>query len=73
MRSRTQDLPITISDSLPLSCRIFVGAKAIKLGSWGKHPDKYIILIYSPGLTYSITLFPTTFYIWRVISFFRVV
>ena len=36
-RSRTYDLPITSSDALPLGYRL-VGAKAIKLGSWGKHP-----------------------------------
>ena len=29
---RTQDLPITSSDALPLSYRRLVGAKAIKLG-----------------------------------------
>ena len=33
LRSRTQDLPITSSDALPLSYRRLVGAKAIKLGS----------------------------------------
>ena len=38
IRSRTQDLPITSSDALPLSYRRLVGAKAIKLGSWDKHP-----------------------------------
>ena len=32
------DLPITSSDALPLSYRRLVGAKAIKLGSWDKHP-----------------------------------
>ena len=37
-RSRTYDLPITSSDALPLSYRRLVGAKAIKLGSWDKHP-----------------------------------
>ena len=31
-------LPITRSDALPLSYRRLVGAKAIKLGSWDKHP-----------------------------------
>ena len=29
---------ITILDALPLSYRRLVGAKAIKLGSWDKHP-----------------------------------
>ena len=38
IRSRTKDLPITSSDALPLSYRRPVGAKAIKLGSWDKHP-----------------------------------
>ena len=33
-----KDLPITSSDALPLSYRRLVGAKAIKLGSWDKHP-----------------------------------
>ena len=37
-RSRTYDLPITSSDALPLNYRRPVGAKAIKLGSWDKHP-----------------------------------
>ena len=38
-RSRTHDLPITSSDALPLSCtRRLVGAEAIELGSWDKHP-----------------------------------
>ena len=37
-RSRTYNLPITSSDALPLSHRRLVGAKAIKLGSWDKHP-----------------------------------
>ena len=37
-RSRTYDLPITSSDALPLSYWRLVGAKAIKLGSWDKHP-----------------------------------
>ena len=37
-RSRTYDLPITSSDALPLSYRRLVWAKAIKLGSWDKHP-----------------------------------
>ena len=37
-RSRTYNLPITSSDVLPLSYRRLVGAKAIKLGSWDKHP-----------------------------------
>ena len=37
-RSRTYDLPITSSDALPLSYRRLVGAKAIELGSWDKHP-----------------------------------
>ena len=37
-RSRTYDLPITSSDTLPLSYRILVGAKATKLGSCDKHP-----------------------------------
>ena len=40
-RSRTYDLPITSSDALPLSYRRLVGAKAIKLGSWDKHPAYY--------------------------------
>ena len=34
----TLDLPITSLDALPLSYRRLVGAKAIKLGSWDKHP-----------------------------------
>ena len=34
-RSQTYDLPITSSDTLPLSYRRLVGAKAIKLGSSG--------------------------------------
>ena len=38
IRSRTKDLPITSSDALPLNYRRLVGAKAIKLGSWDKHP-----------------------------------
>ena len=38
IRSRAYDLPITRSDALPLSYRRLVGAKAIKLGSWNKHP-----------------------------------
>ena len=38
IRSRTKDLPITSSDALPLSYRRLVGAKAIKLCSWHKHP-----------------------------------
>ena len=33
-----RSLPITSSDALPLSYRRLVGAKAIKLGSWDKHP-----------------------------------
>ena len=37
-RSRTNDLPITSSEAPPLSYRRLVGAKAIKLGSWDKHP-----------------------------------
>ena len=37
-RSRTYDLPIAISDALPLSYRRLVGAKATKLGSWDKRP-----------------------------------
>ena len=37
-RSRTYDLPITSSDAPALSYRRRVGAKAIKLGSWDKHP-----------------------------------
>ena len=37
-RSRTYDLPITSSDTLLLSYRRLVGAKAIKLGSCDKHP-----------------------------------
>ena len=36
--SRTYDLPITSSDALPLSYRRLEGVKAIKLGSWDKHP-----------------------------------
>ena len=32
--------PITSSDALPLSYRRLVGAEAIKLGSWDKHPTK---------------------------------
>ena len=39
-RSRTYDLPIISSDALPLSYRRLVGTKAIKLGSWDKHPAK---------------------------------
>ena len=39
-RSRTYDLPITSSDALPLSYRRLVGATAIKLGSWDKHPAR---------------------------------
>ena len=31
-------LPITSLDALPLSYRRLEGAKAIKLGSWDKHP-----------------------------------
>ena len=31
IRSRTQDLPITSSDALPLSYRRLVGAEAVKL------------------------------------------
>ena len=38
IRSRTYNLPITSSDALPLSYRRLVEAKAIKLGSWDKHP-----------------------------------
>ena len=38
LRCRTYDLPITSSDDLLLSYRRLVGAKAIKLGSWDKHP-----------------------------------
>ena len=38
IKSRTKDLPITSSDALPLSYRRLVGTKAIKLGSWDKHP-----------------------------------
>ena len=38
IRSRTLDLPITGSDALLLSYRRLVGATAIKLGSWDKHP-----------------------------------
>ena len=38
IRSRTKDLPITSSDALPRSYRRLVGAKAIKLDSWNKHP-----------------------------------
>ena len=38
IRRQTWDLPITNSDALPLSYRGLVGAKAIKLGSWDKHP-----------------------------------
>ena len=38
--SQTYDLPITCTslDALPLSYRRLVEAKAIKLGSWDKHP-----------------------------------
>ena len=36
--SQTHDLPITSLDALPLSYRRPAGAKAIKLGSWDKHP-----------------------------------
>ena len=36
--SRTYNFPITSLDALPLSYRRLVGAKAIKLGSWDKHP-----------------------------------
>ena len=32
------DPPIANSDALPLSYRRLMGAKAIKVGSWGKHP-----------------------------------
>ena len=38
IRSRTEDLPITSSDALPLSYRRLVGGKVIKLGSRDKHP-----------------------------------
>ena len=38
IRSRTYDISITTSDALPLSYRSLVRAKAIKLGSWDKHP-----------------------------------
>ena len=38
IRTRTKDLPITSSEAPPLSYRRLVGAKAIKLGSWDKHP-----------------------------------
>ena len=38
IRSQTKDLRITSSDALPLSYRRLVGAKAIKLGTWDKHP-----------------------------------
>ena len=37
-RSRNYDLPITSSDVPPLNYRRLVGIKAIKLGSWDKHP-----------------------------------
>ena len=36
--SGVEPLPITSSDALPLSYRRLVGAKAIQLGSWDKHP-----------------------------------
>ena len=37
--SRTnKTFPITSLDALPLGYRRLVGAKAIKLGSWDKHP-----------------------------------
>ena len=36
--SQTYDLSITSSDALPLSYRRLEGGKAIKLGSWDKHP-----------------------------------
>ena len=35
---RSYDLTITSSDALLLSYRRLVGANAIKLGSWDKHP-----------------------------------
>ena len=38
LRGQTQDLPISSSDALPLSYRRLMGAKAIKQGSWDKHP-----------------------------------
>ena len=38
IRSPTYDLPITSSDALPLSYRRLVGAEAIEIGSWDKHP-----------------------------------
>ena len=37
-KKQESNLPITSSDALPLSYRRLVGAKAIKLGSWDKHP-----------------------------------
>ena len=43
IRSRTYDLPITSSDALPLNYRRLVGAKAIKLGSWDKHPAFLVV------------------------------
>ena len=38
VRSRTKGLPIASSDARSLSYRRLVGAEAIKLGSWDKHP-----------------------------------
>ena len=37
-RRRNYDLPITSSEDLPLSYSRLVEAKAIKQGSWDKHP-----------------------------------
>ena len=38
VKPKTITKTITNSDALPLRHRILVGAKAIKLGSWDKHP-----------------------------------
>ena len=38
IRAEPYSLPITSSDVLALSYRRLVGAKAIKPGSWDKHP-----------------------------------
>ena len=37
-RNQSYDLLITSSDALPLSYKRLMAAKAIKLGSWHKHP-----------------------------------
>ena len=61
IRSRTQDLPIISSDALPLSCRRLMGAKAIKLGSWDKHPAltarivKFVINYHPSAIKLSIS------------------